>query len=277
MEKTTKWIVGVILLAVLAMTIWYFAGGKQINIPEDEPMVGTVLHFKFDGDAKATVGPRDGIVIGAAKPTGDKKVGTGAFEFTGAEGAVSAGTSSTFDSTDKVSVSAWVKYDTLRHSYVVHKDGAYLLQLYPADSAANRPWQVYGGVYVDDTVTKYSEGKAVQHLNLVGTGLLETGKWYHIVFIYDRTVASGPSSVLYLNGQLVSSNTKVKSAIVNTPNKAINVGGRNEVGWDRNTDGVIDDVRVFNRALTAEEVLQLYNAGTTTVAGSIVDAGVRTD
>ena len=79
------------------------------------------------------------------------------------------------------------------------------------------------------------------------------GKWMHIVGEYD-----GTNEVLYVNGKLDRTCTGITSNIVmtNPPLIGDNSGG--------SFQGVIDDVRIYNRALTDREVKQLYKLGQTT-------------
>jgi predicted outer membrane repeat protein len=94
-------------------------------------------------------------------------------------------------------------------------------------------------------------------LGLADTGTLSNATWYHIVVTYDGTAGSGHSSgTLYLNGNPVdtySETTFVDSA------------GNFRIGTFYSDSqffkGVIDDIRIYDRALSAGYVLQLYNDG----------------
>ncbi|MEK7618190.1 MAG: LamG domain-containing protein, partial [Patescibacteria group bacterium] len=77
--------------------------------------------------------------------------------------------------------------------------------------------------------------------------------WTHVV----ATVTTGGVATLYANGSVVQTNSY--NYHVATPN-ALNFG---TTGTDLSEDyqGLLDEVRVYNRALTADEVKQLYNMG----------------
>ncbi|GEM_PF-3019050 len=82
---------------------------------------------------------------------------------------------------------------------------------------------------------------------------MSTGVWEHVAVVLD---ASGGR--LYLNGVQVGSNTTMKMrppALGNTPNDWI---GRSEYS-NPYFDGAIDEFRIYSRALSAAEVLALYN------------------
>lgn len=76
-----------------------------------------------------------------------------------------------------------------------------------------------------------------------------SNQWIHIVI-----VANGASSALYTNGILAGTTNQVVALNDNYP---LNIGNR--TGLDRGFDGLIDDVRIYSRALDATEVQNLYN------------------
>jgi hypothetical protein len=80
-----------------------------------------------------------------------------------------------------------------------------------------------------------------------------TTSWVHIAATYEAN-----SYKLYRNGVLFDS---VKNyTITRFPvNSKINIGKRHDGGASPFIDGDIDDVRIYNRALSATEMLSLYN------------------
>jgi len=61
---------------------------------------------------------------------------------------------------------------------------------------------------------------------------------------------------LYANGVLVNTGASVNP---NTPDTSFVIGTNG--GGGNFFDGKVDDVRIYNRALSATEIKQLYNAG----------------
>jgi hexosaminidase len=80
-----------------------------------------------------------------------------------------------------------------------------------------------------------------------------TGTWVHLAFV---GTSSGVS--LYVNGVFQVSNT----GVINCPMTNIGCG---KSGQDY-LKGALDDVKIYNRALSTQEVLDLYNGVTTTPA-----------
>jgi len=86
------------------------------------------------------------------------------------------------------------------------------------------------------------------------TGL--TNGWHHIVGLYD-----GSAKKLYVDGAEVSSSSQSVGAAASTAPIEI---GRYQQSTGNTFDGPIAQPRIYNRALTAAEVLQNYNSGKNT-------------
>jgi len=87
----------------------------------------------------------------------------------------------------------------------------------------------------------------------------ELNRWYHVVYV----VTSGGDCKIYLDGTYKNTVT-----FTGTP-KFVRLGGNVRVGqYGGGTEwfkGTIDEVRIYNRALTAGEILQLYLSGLTRI------------
>ena len=86
------------------------------------------------------------------------------------------------------------------------------------------------------------------------------GQWYHLVGTFKRPILS-----LYINGALAG--TAVHDYDLDYGTRPVFIGrtgecgGPGEADWDSYFPGTIDDVRIYNRVLSAGEVKQLYLAG----------------
>ncbi|MDP2735177.1 MAG: LamG domain-containing protein, partial [bacterium] len=83
-----------------------------------------------------------------------------------------------------------------------------------------------------------------------GTLNVEEGKWHHVAAVYD-----GTTTYLYLDGILDVSGPKT----INTPTSPPSIGDRSN--GQHFFYGIIDDVRMYSRALSASEVGRLYAGG----------------
>lgn len=91
---------------------------------------------------------------------------------------------------------------------------------------------------------------------LAGTTLVNDNQWHHVVATYDSTT---DSRVIYLDGKVEASDTDSNN-IPNTSNYIL-IGIDYTVSSGRNMNGLIDDVRIYNYALTPELVKTLYTGG----------------
>jgi hypothetical protein len=78
------------------------------------------------------------------------------------------------------------------------------------------------------------------------------GQWYHIVGVYD-----GTNVTLYINGIKIGSSAYTFGAL-SSSGGAVTIGGAG--GTNTVFNGTIDDVRVYNRVLSIQEVQELYTA-----------------
>jgi hypothetical protein len=95
------------------------------------------------------------------------------------------------------------------------------------------------------------------NISVTGTQIPSLNAWHHIVFVFD-----GVSSwSYYLDGALSKSGSFPTA--INTLSRELVIGARIPVNSTTDTayadfDGFLDEVRIYNRALTATEVTALY-------------------
>jgi hypothetical protein len=106
----------------------------------------------------------------------------------------------------------------------------------------------FQGGYGDNNNTTNSAGVRDSTL------YIQTGTWYKLTYTYD-----GITAKLYINGTLVDSLTRTASFTPNSYNVFI---GRNDDPYNLFPfwfNGVIDEIRIYNRALPPQAVTQLNN------------------
>jgi hypothetical protein len=91
---------------------------------------------------------------------------------------------------------------------------------------------------------------------------LSSGNWYSVIITFNGTQLK-----LYVNGNIV--NTVNQSGTLQTGNDPLRFGRRGGGGiYDQWFNGVIDDIGIWNRALTECEVKKLYTSGSFSVSSS---------
>jgi hypothetical protein len=132
----------------------------------------------------------------------------------------------------RYSVSAWVKPNT----------GG------PIAAATSESWNTFRMSLSLLAIYVYGDGTHYHEFYYP----FKKGTWYHVAVTYD---VPNSKSVLYING------VKDEMAGAANPDRAFgSIGGftNNEAS---KFDGMIDDVRIYNRVLTAAEIKALYNQG----------------
>ncbi|MDP1706904.1 MAG: LamG domain-containing protein [bacterium] len=101
-----------------------------------------------------------------------------------------------------------------------------------------------------------SDGEVTQGWSTNGSIIL--GKWYHVVV--TRAVGATAPSNFYINGLSNQYTENQASATAGAVAGTTNVIIGNNTGQTATFDGRISDVRVYNRVLSAAEILAIYNS-----------------
>jgi hypothetical protein len=85
----------------------------------------------------------------------------------------------------------------------------------------------------------------------------EATEWHLITAVFDRGNIS-----LYQDGELRAGPLDVGSSLMNINTDPVRIGslGKSD-SWRRNWNGLIDDVYLYNRALTGDDIASIYEAG----------------
>jgi hypothetical protein len=206
----------------------------------DESLVGW---WKLDETLGVTASDSSGngndgtlVLMNPAQDWVTGKVG-GALDFDGSNDYVNCQNSEDLQLTDALTIAGWVKANSWGSGYDVSiiarkgEDNPNNYQLAIADGRAT--------LYLDDGDSNGFRGDTV----------LNTGQWYHVAGTWD-----GAQVRIYLNGILDNDPPDSYSLTLNTDTRDLYIGGRS--GTDL-LNGTLDDVRIYNRALTLEEVSDL--------------------
>jgi len=146
------------------------------------------------------------------------------------------------------SISAWAYIDTLSNFTILTKG------VYP--STGQYHVRMTGGLKMQ--LVLY-DGSAFQSCFINQS--LSTGQWYNFVFTYDgRGGTSAKNGILgYLNGSLATLSTASSGTYSNMSDSSEPLYiGRNGSNY---SDGLVDEVAIFNSELSASDVTAIYNSG----------------
>lgn len=213
-----------------------------------------VSHWRMDETSGTTAadsaGSNNGTLTNMAGTEWTPGRVAGALDFDGTDDYVDVGNIALVDGAAAATVCAWVRPDGFSN------DGVLL-----GDWDGNVPGN--GGLFFWLDTAAFNSGRSntVSFTADVGvtaervegsTNLVETGTWQH----YCGVFSGGSYLRLYKNAQLDMENTTSVSATVATGNY-VSIGDT-LTGAGRNLNGPIDDVRVYNRALSADDIMALY-------------------
>lgn len=103
---------------------------------------------------------------------------------------------------------------------------------------------------------------------LTSTTILSPKRWYHFMVVYDGNIVSDQRTKLYINGMLDKTSSETSSSIPDY-SAALNLGN----GVSGSIEGRIDDVRIYNRALSVSEIQKLYSQGGSKLTSQTPNAG----
>ncbi|GAA4473810.1 LamG-like jellyroll fold domain-containing protein [Phytohabitans houttuyneae] len=218
--------------------------GSGANVPQPPPgtpgLTGVGYWPMDEGSGTVTAdaaGDHDGTLVNG--PTWTPGRSGSALQFNGANQYVDTG-AAILDTTAGYTASAWVRLDSLGgFATAVSQDGdshsAFFLQYSGAD---NRFAFSFAGI------------------RALAPAAPETGRWYHLTGVRDLTTGS---LTLYVDGQRAGT----ANACLGDRSSGHTVIGRGKFNGNPvdHWRGALDQVRVYDRALSAAEVAQLYTSG----------------
>ena len=212
-------------------------------VEEEQADPNLIAYWKLDGDATDSAGTNDGTIYGATPTTGQIN---DALDFDGSGNYVDVGSTSELKLVTAGSISVWVKPNSLYQNSIINKRGG--------SNGGNKNenyWLVFGSVNSCAMIIGDGSDYAEAEIPIENFSL---DNWYHIVGFWDSA-----NVMIYLNGDLKGIQPNTLSGVITSDSYPLRIGYDSRAGW--HFDGTIDDVRIYNRALSAEEIEQMYNAG----------------
>jgi Concanavalin A-like lectin/glucanases superfamily/Immunoglobulin I-set domain len=240
---------GGFVLLQLAVAVFALPAGAA-GVPAPPGLVGW---WPADGNAQDMAGTNNGILMGGATATNAGYDGQ-CFTFDGTNGYVQIPNAPELNPA-QLTVECWVRYSSLDEpgntanvgtAYMVFKQNprqdnfegynlgkhryAYDLFVWEVSSAAGQPTQL-------DSITQ-----------------IYTNVWYYVAGVRGSNYTQ-----LYINGVLeAQTNVSYPQSYTNLP---LYFGTTGEVYYDRKLGGNMDEVSLYNRALSSNEIAAIYAAG----------------
>jgi hypothetical protein len=243
-------------ILLLAMGVALTTQTLFAQVPSYVPTNGLVGYWPFNGNANDVSGNgNNGIVTGATLTTDRYSNNNNAYSFGGDSNYITVTNSPTLNSANKT-ISVWVNFVNEPTNL---SSGAMSLvsKWYSVTNCNNQ----LNDAYILNLAKSNNQTKFIGATNLYSQSTLSTNyqlstnTWYHVVFTHDAT--SGGN--IYVNGVLISSNN-TSGNICSNQNNLFFGADINFGSLYRYFSGKLDDIGMWNRALSQEEITNLYNS-----------------
>lgn len=240
-----------------------FANSKANAISNDESSLAgnIVAWYPFNGNTRDSSGNKNNVTLnsGCKRTTGKNGKPQTAYYFNGSS-YMQVSNSSSLNPTN-ISLLAVVKVqgfyqgqchgnriiskgynDTWNGRYTLEFSDAPYYNYLGCNSVVNEVYQTFSGTYGD--------GQGTASGTTATSNYIVKDKWYTLIYTYD-----GSNSKLYINGVLRSITQKTTSF---SPSDRDLFFGRNEdPTFPYNFTGAIDEIRIYNKAITPIQVAKL--------------------
>jgi len=231
-----------------------------VTPPHDSLADGLVAYYNFTGgNTNDSSGNGNNIIVNNATATTDRNgKANNAYLFDGSSSYMQIANSASLSPAGSITLFAIVKvngfYAGMCHANQIlakemqdQENGVWGLRFAdlstPCSGAPNTSNEQFSGFYGNNAVAIAG--------NVAGAAV-QTGQWYFLTYTYD-----GTTSRLYVNGSLVDTQPAAITFSANT--ESFYIGKTPNPTYPYYFNGVIDEVRIYNRALPQSLITKLNN------------------
>lgn len=239
-----------------------FAGDIAIDLPSWLPSECLVAWFPFDGDAyDASGNGRHGIVNDAVLTDGHTGLAQSAYAFDGAGANIDLGNASELGrASTSFSILAWVRLDEVadeRACIISNRTGSVAV-----------PGSCIGIAGTNDPGPGFDAGElnisTADPVQFCSDQSISTGVWTHVAMTYDR---DANMIRMYYDGTLVSEGSM--SNFSEDPLIHHTIGySANENGGIYPLNGAVDELALYNCALSGSIIGNIHSGSTTSIRGN---------
>ncbi len=211
---------------------------------------GLVGYWPFCGNALDESGNNNHGTVNGASLTTDRFGNAGsAYGFDGVNDRIEINNNPVFNQ-GPISVSAWVRVNNIGFYDLITKDGQ--------GNPNTRQWTLQ----TNNKLPRFGAFSNNGEFTLDGQDTLVSQKWVHLVGVYSLTEVK-----IFQNGIQVGS--LPMTGILAQGLEPLRFGGN--VVQSNYFDGSLDDIAIWNRALTPQEIQQVYNQGICQTSITVTD------
>jgi len=213
-------------------------------------LTNIVSYYKLDSNSNDSVGSNNGSDTAISYANAGKIGNCATFNGSSSKAVIADATS--LKPTGNFSISGWVKT-----TFSGGLGDNLIFQSWSQNPTYNAGIQLrMNDTNIGDfSLTSGNDAGGFGYINTIAGGFND-GAWHFVVATYD-----GTKLYLYVDGSLNASTAYTTNPAYAATNY-IQIGARNMAGTsDRFFTGSIDELGIWSRALSADEVSQLYNSG----------------
>lgn len=205
---------------------------------------GLVAYYKLDGNSNDVFG-NNGTDTNITYSAANGKLIQGA-GFNGSSSYIVNGSNLDLSTTNKMTLSFWVKFTStsvlilLEQSTNYNSNNAFI-------------------AYIDSGKVYFGNRDAALSVNLGYTSAINDGNWKHIVGTIDRSLVGTAQTNIYVNGVVDKTSFSGPSLTGNMGSFKLYIGAR--AGSSLWFNSALDEISIWNRVLSADEVKDLYLNG----------------
>jgi len=245
-------------LIIIAIAIFGISINSNAQLPSYVPANGLIGWWSFNGNANDESSNGNNGTVNGASPTIDRFGYTAsAFNFNGLNNYIDIASNNTINFQNEFSISIWVL--TNQNNF-----NAGIIGKWNNFSGTLQDGQEEFALTVDDAVVNTmfallrtnassSSNIQVQFNNSNYNG----NQWNQFTYIFNNN-----NITLYKNSLIVGTSSATGTIINHIQNLEIGryAGGQPTSGGNTHFNGSLDDIGIWNRALTEQEISNLYNA-----------------
>lgn len=235
---------------------------------------GLIAHYPFDGTPEDVIAGNDAVLFNGIVPTADRfGCSNGAYYFDGIDQRMEVAHSPVFDH-HPLSVSVWFQKENATTDYLPTGGTHYSEMILWKGNNGGGPRQNSFDLMIENSSAPFD----VFFRTNFGTSpsrarelsVIQPQQWYNVIAISEGTTLK-----LYLNGVLVDVVSSISD--INPVISPLFIGafpdGFGGFTAQRHFQGSIDDLRIYDRALTPSEIQEMQNLtpGPCTAPGSCTD------
>jgi hypothetical protein len=228
----------------------------QIQLQPVGPESDLIAYYSFDGNANdASVNRNDGIASGLIPTSNRRGLPGAAVWFDGVHSAIAVPSTPSMHPRNQFTVTFWIRVDRIAgYSPIFHKGGL------DQGDFTNREYAAYIKNTGSDVFQFqfYSAGDGNGQHEVLSNRSYPLREWVFVAAVFDR---KDHNARFYVNDSLEAQTVDSYSSF-NANDFPLTIGGEAETAYPDHSPfvGAIDELRLYNRALTREEIRTLSDS-----------------